>query len=97
MITNYLKQIGTKGKQSQPDKSDKSIPKKNKKQNVLVGFDNKGETHKRIENIKKDPSAGNSQEFTKIKVNYTYLEKDWSYDDCNFRDIFNSFWNLKSI
>ena len=45
MITNYLKQIGNKRKQSQSDKSDDEfIPKKNKKQNVLVGFDNKRET-----------------------------------------------------
>ena len=50
MIINYLKQIGTKRKQS---KSDESIPKKKKKQNVLVGFDNKGETLKRIEKMKK--------------------------------------------
>ena len=47
MITNYLKQIGAKRKQSQSDKSDESIPKKNNKQNVLVGFDNKGERHLR--------------------------------------------------
>ena len=31
MITNYLKEIGTKRKQSQSDKSDESNPKKNKK------------------------------------------------------------------
>ena len=53
MITNYLKQIGTKRKQSQSDKSDESISKKNIKWNVLVGFDDKGETLKRIENMKK--------------------------------------------
>ena len=88
MITNYLKQIGTKRKQSQPDKSDESIPKKNKKQNVLVGFDNKGQTLKRIENMKKHPPARNWREFTKIKVNYTYLVKDWSCDDRNFRETF---------
>ena len=51
MIINYLKQIGTKRKQS---KSDESIPKKKKRQNVLVGFDNKGETLKRIEKMKKN-------------------------------------------
>ena len=53
MITNYLTQIGTKRKQSQLDKSDETIPKKNKRQNVLVGFQNKGETLERIENMKK--------------------------------------------
>ena len=57
-ITNYLKQICTKRKQSQSDKSDESIPKKNKMRNVLAGFDNKGETLKRIENMKKHPPAG---------------------------------------
>ena len=88
MITNYFKQISSKRKQSQPDKSDESIPKKNKKRNVLVGFDNKGETLKRIKNMKKHPPAGNWHEFTKIKVNYTYLLKDWGYDDRNFRETF---------
>ena len=68
MITNYLKQIGTKRKQSQSEKSDESIPQKNKKRNVLVGFDNKGETLKRIENMKKHPRDGNWREFIKIKV-----------------------------
>ena len=63
MITNYLKQIGTKRKQSQSDKSDEFIPKKNKKWNVLVGFDNKRETLKRIKNMKKHPPAGNWCEF----------------------------------
>ena len=53
MITNYLKEIGTKRKQSQSDKSDESNPKKNKKWNVLVGFDNKRETLKKIEDMKK--------------------------------------------
>ena len=76
MITNYLKQIGSKRKQSQLDKSDESIPKKNKKQNVLAGFDNNGETLKKSEYMKKHPPAGNWCEFTKIKVNYTYLVKD---------------------
>ena len=63
MITNYLKQIGTKRRQSQLDKSDEFIPKKNKKRNVLVGFDNKRETLKRIKNMKKHPPAGNWCEF----------------------------------
>ena len=36
----------------------------------------------------KHPTAGNWREFTKIKVNYTYLVKDWSYDDRNFRETF---------
>ena len=49
MITNYLKLIGTKRKQSQSDKSDESIPKKNKKWNVLVGFDNKREKNWKYE------------------------------------------------
>ena len=31
MITNYLKEIGNKRKQSQSEKSDESNPKKNKK------------------------------------------------------------------
>ena len=88
MITNYFKQISSKRKQSQPDKSDESIPKKSKKRNVLVGFDNKGETLKRIENMTKHPPSGNWHEFTKIKVNYTYLLKDWGYDDRNFRETF---------
>ena len=38
--------------------------------------------------MKKHPTAGNWREFTKIKVNYTYLVKDWSYDDRNFRETF---------
>ena len=88
MMNNYLKQIGTKRKQSQSDKSDESIPKKNKKGNILVGFDNKGETLKGIENMKKPPPAGNWREFTKIQINYTYLVKDWNYDDRNFREKF---------
>ena len=88
MITNYLKEIGTKRKQSQSDKSDESNPKKNKKWNVLVGFDNKRETLKKIEDMKKNPPAGNWRKFTKIKVNYTYLEKDWSYAYRNFRETF---------
>ena len=44
MITNYLEQICTKRKQSLSDEWDESSPKKNKKWNVLIGFDNKGET-----------------------------------------------------
>ena len=32
--------------------------------------------------MKKHPPAGNWHEFTEIKVNYTYLVKDWSSDDC---------------
>ena len=38
--------------------------------------------------MKKHPPAGNWREFTKIKVNYTSLLKDWSYDDRNFRETF---------
>ena len=72
--------------------------RKIKKRNVLVGFDNKGETLKRIENTKKHPPAGNWCEFTKIKVNYTYLVKDWSYDNWNFRETFLiSFGMLKAL
>ena len=38
--------------------------------------------------MKKNPPAGNWRKFTKIKVNYTYLEKDWSYACRNFRETF---------
>ena len=34
--------------------------------------------------MKKHPPARNWHEFTKIKVNYTFLVMDWSYDDHNF-------------
>ena len=38
--------------------------------------------------MKKHPPAGNWHEFAKIKINYTYLLKDWGYDDRNFRETF---------
>ena len=48
--------------------------------------------------MKKHPPPGNWHEFTEIKVNYTYLVKDWSSDDCNFRETdLISFGMLKTL
>ena len=48
--------------------------------------------------MKKHPPAGNWHEFTKTEVNYTYLVKDWSYDDGYFRETFLiSFGMLKAL
>lgn len=38
--------------------------------------------------MKKHPPARNSRHFTKIKINYTHLVKDWSYNDRKCRETF---------
>ena len=85
MLTNYFKPTGSKRKQ--PNEATESNSKKSKKRNNLVGFD-KEETPKRIENMRKHPPAGNWREFTNIKLNFTYLVKDWSYDNKKCREWF---------
>ena len=74
-------------KESNPNQMSLFLRKRKRKM-FLLGLIIKERHLKELKKWKKYPPAGNWHEFTKIKVNYTYLVKDWSYDDHNFIETF---------
>ena len=87
MISNYF-QTSKKRKSDQHGEPNLDPPApKNIKRSSLISFD-KEEIPKQLETMRKYPSAKNWREFWQLKINYTYLTKNWNYNDQHCKDMF---------
>lgn len=93
MITNFF----TRKRRTNPELNSSTAnaeenieplePKKSKKRSTLTGFPKK-DTPSRIKNMEKYKPAGDWRKVTQIKINYTYLAKQWSYGDLQCKEEF---------
>ena len=90
MITNYFTSISSQKRKNEDVIEISEVPasiKKNKKRTSLNGFSNKNNP-KRFDNFRKNPPSGDWRKIGKIKINYSYLIKKWTYKNNDYNETY---------